>query len=100
MRGVPFGGSRKVTIYKTHDMLERDLFAKKLAQAGIWHQTRSSEMARNTASFGSNFVDVQRFAGDRTADNRFYCIDVRARDEAWAQDLLGPRCRVMETGLI
>lgn len=100
MRGMPFGAGRKVTIYKTHDMLERDLFAKKLAQAGIWHQTRSSEMAKNTASFGSNFVDVQRFAGDRAADNCLYCIDVRSRDEGRAKDLLGPRCRVMETGLI
>lgn len=93
-------GSRRITIYKTHDRLERDLFAKKLEKAGLWHQERNSEMARNTASFGSNFVDVQQFAGDKTADNRFYYIDVHARDEKAAQDLLGPKCRVMDTGLI
>lgn len=92
--------NRKVTIYKTHDQPERDLFAKKLEKAGIWHQERNSEMARNTASFGSNFVDIQRFAGDKNADNRFYYIDVHARDADAAVRLLGPKCRVMDTGLI
>lgn len=92
--------SRKVTIYKTHDRLERDLFQKKLDKAGIWNQTRQSEMARNTASFGSNFVDIQEFAGDKTADNRFYYIDVHAKDEEAAKNLLGPKCRVMNTELI
>lgn len=95
-----FTENRKVTIYKTHDAPERDLFARKLEKAGIWHQERNSEMARNTASFGSNFVDIQRFAGDKTADNRFYYIDVHAKDAENAQKLLGPKCRVMDTGLI
>ena len=92
--------NQKVTIYKTHDRKERDLFAGRLKKAGIWCQTRDSEMARNTASFGSNFIDIQKFAGDPTRDNRFYCIDVRRRDESSAKDLLGDRCRVMDTQLI
>ena len=56
--------NQKVTIYKTHDRKERDLFAGRLKKAGIWCQTRDSEMARNTASFGSNFIDIQKVAGD------------------------------------
>lgn len=92
--------NRKTTIYKTHDRKERDLFAKKLEKAGIWYQTRNSEMARNTASFGSNFIDIQQFAGDKNADNRFYFIDVHEKDAEAAKTLLGDRCRVMNTELI
>lgn len=95
-----FDKIRKVTIYKTHDRAERDLFAKKLEKAGIWCQTRNAGKAGQTASFGSNFIDVQQFAGDKTADSGFYYIDVHAADEQQAKDLLGDRCRVMNTGLI
>ena len=91
---------KKVTIYQTHDKKERDLFASRLQKAGIWCQTRDQDMARNTASFGSNFVDIQQFAGDKEKDNHFYDIDVHAKDEKAAKDLLGERCRVMNTQLI
>lgn len=92
--------NQKVTIYKTHDERERDLFAGRLKKAGIWCQTRDTEMARNTASFGSSFIDIQKFAGSPDKDNRFHCIDVRRRDEASARELLGKKCRVMDTQLI
>ncbi|MGN8817601.1 hypothetical protein ACTNEN_04610 [Oribacterium sp. HCP28S3_H8] len=93
-------GHRKVTIYKTHDKRERDLYASRLKNAGIWCQTRDSEMARNTASFGSNFIDIQHFAGDKTKDSNFYAIDVHAEDADKAKKLLGDRCRVIDTQLI
>lgn len=89
-----------ITIYKTHNEAERDLFAKKLDKAGIWNATRTSAQARTTASFGSNFIDIQRFAGDRDADNRDFYIDVHPEDAQRAKDLLGPRCRVISTQLI
>ncbi len=90
----------RATVYCTHDRLERDLFAKKLHNAGIWCETRDAEQARQTASFGSNFIDIQKFAGDKNADTNLYSIDVHTEDADRAKEVCGPRCRVIRTSLI